>query len=138
MLSSPVKLLGGVENLTFSLGAFSIHDPDATTALQYHYTSPQIAKSAAGVSKVDADSVYRFASVSKMFTAYAGMVLLTDRQWNTPLAKIFPNLAKYEKQGLAQISQWENVTPLSFVSQLGGVAGNSPRSRQGDESVFSR
>ena len=117
----------GIENITFSLGAFSIHDPSAASALQYHYTDPLIQNNTVGVTKVDADSVYRFASVSKLFTAYAGMVSLTEEEWNRPFTKIFPILAESDGHaGLTQVAQWESVTPLSLASQISGVVGNAP------------
>jgi hypothetical protein len=43
----------GLKNITFSAGLFSLHDPAAATALQFHHTSPDIAKSKVGVKKVD-------------------------------------------------------------------------------------
>ena len=117
----------GIENITFSLGAFSIHDPSAASALQYHYTDPLIQNNTVGVTNVDADSVYRFASVSKLFTAYAGMVSLTEEEWNRPFTKIFPILAESDGHaGLTQVAQWESVTPLSLASQISGVVGNAP------------
>lgn len=123
--SFPSPLLSGVENITFSFGAFSVHDPNAASTLQYHYTDSLIQNNTVGVNKVDADTVYRFASVSKLFTAYAGMVALTDEEWNRPFTKIFPILADVHG-GLTQVSQWENVTPLSLASQISGVIGNAP------------
>ncbi|KAF4968686.1 hypothetical protein FSARC_3972 [Fusarium sarcochroum] len=125
--SSQSPLLAGIENITFSLGAFSIHDPSAASALQYHYTDPLIQNNTVGTTKVDADSVYRFASVSKLFTAYAGMVSLTEEEWNRPFTNIFPILAESDGHGgLTEVAQWEHVTPLSLASQISGVVGNAP------------
>ncbi|KAF5025522.1 hypothetical protein F66182_2427 [Fusarium sp. NRRL 66182] len=124
---SPPPILDGMENITFSLGAFSLYDPGAASALQYHYTDPLIQNNTVGTRNVDADSVYRFASVSKLFTAYAGMVSLTEEEWNRPFTNIFPILAESDMcGGLTQASQWEHVTPLSLASQISGVVGNSP------------
>ncbi|KAJ4264423.1 hypothetical protein NW762_005623 [Fusarium torreyae] len=125
--------LAGIENITFSLGAFSIHDPSAASTLQYHYTDPLIQNNTVGATMVDADSVYRFASVSKLFTAYAGMVSLTEEEWNRPFTKIFPILAESDDHGgLTQVVQWEHVTPLSLASQISGVIGNAPPFLVGD------
>lgn len=69
----PAPLLDGLENLTFSLGMFSIHDLTAES-LQYHYTSEEVA-TGKGVKEVDGNSIYRVASVSKLFSVYAAMLL---------------------------------------------------------------
>ena len=74
----------GVEKVTFSVGLFSIHDP-AAAKLQYHYTSPEIANGTQGTTKVNGDSNYRIASVSKLFTVFAGLLELTNEDWNRPL-----------------------------------------------------
>ena len=123
-----VKLLRGIENITFSVGVYSLHDDAAAADLQYHYTSPEIQAATAGTNKVDADSVYRVASVSKLVTTYTGMVLLTEEQWNRPLTQIFPEWLEPLEDGESstELTQWEHVTPLSLAAQLSGVAGNAP------------
>ena len=80
------------ENITFSLGLFSIHDQDAAE-LQYHYASPEVVKAPSGTHKVDGDSIYRIASVSKLFTVYAGMIELSSEDWNRPITEFIPELA---------------------------------------------
>ncbi|KAF4450118.1 beta-lactamase family protein [Fusarium austroafricanum] len=106
------------------MGAFSLHDPNAASELQYHYTSPEIQNNTVGVTKVDEDSIYRFASVSKLVTAYAGMVSLTEEEWNRPFTKIFSELEKSDD--LTRVPQWQYVTPLSLASYISGVIGNAP------------
>jgi hypothetical protein len=129
--SSPAALLSGIENVTFSTSLFSIHDP-AAESLQYHYTSPEIREAIAGVNEVDANSLYRFASVSKLFTVYAALVALTEEQLNTPLSKIFPVLAEFQSEHEGEdgnqtlYSAWDQVTPFNLASHLSGVIGNSP------------
>lgn len=121
--SSLTAPLAGAEQITFSTGLYSIHDPEASK-LQYHYTSPEIAKSKNGTNKVDADSIYRMASSSKLFTVYAGMATLTEEEWNTPLTKINPALAQYVKSAsddpIYHI-QWDKITPWSLASQTSGI-----------------
>jgi CubicO group peptidase (beta-lactamase class C family) len=127
----PVPLLTGIENVTFSTGLFSIHD-QAAESLQYHYTSPEIREATSGVNEVDATSIYRFASVSKLFTVYAALVALTDDQLNTPLSIIFPELAQFQSEHEGEdgnqtlYSPWDQVTPFGLASHLSGVIGNSP------------
>lgn len=80
------------EDVTFSLGLFSIHDR-AAAELQYHYASPEVVKAPNGTHKVDGDSIYRIASVSKLFTVYAGMIELSSEDWNRPITEFIPELA---------------------------------------------
>ena len=118
--------LSGVEKVTFSVGLFSIDDP-AAAKLQYHYTSPEIANATQGTTQVNGDSIYRIASVSKLFTVFAGLLQLTDEDWNRPLTDIIPGLAEHaagtaagEEDAVYKI-QWDKITPWALASQLAGV-----------------
>lgn len=117
--------LSGVEKITFSVGLFSIHDP-AAAKLQYHYTSPEIVNATQGTTQVDGDSIYRIASVSKLFTVFAGLLELTDEDWNRPLTDVIPGLADYagrttgEEDAVYKI-RWDKITPWALASQLAGV-----------------
>ena len=119
-----------VKNLTFSTGLFSLHDP-AAQQLQYHYTAPEIANAPNGTNKVDGDSIYVTASVSKLFTALAGLISLTEEEWNRPLTQIFPALAdiagRGEQNPIYNI-QWDKITPWTLAAQSAGV----PRLTLGD------
>ena len=130
--SAPAAL-SGWENVTFSAGLFSTHDPGASN-LQYHYTSPEIANSSVGTKEVDGSSIYRIASVSKLFTVFAGLLELTDEEWNLPLTDVIPGLADVAPaegtpNGPLYTTQWGSVTPWALATQLSGVA------RQGIPSV---
>lgn len=120
-----------MENVTFSVGLFSLHDPAAAN-LQYHYTSPEIANAANGTDRVDGDSIYRMSSVTKLFTVFAGMLELTDKEWNRPLTEVFPELAEYAlehpgEQDPVYTIQWDKVTPWAFANHLAGFpAGGLP------------
>ncbi len=117
--------LSGVEKITFSVGLFSIHDP-AAAKLQYHYTSPEIANATQGTTQVDGDSIYRIASISKLFTVFAGLLELSDEDWNRPLTDVIPGLAEHaggtaagEENAVYKI-QWDKITPWALASQLAG------------------
>lgn len=122
-----LESLSGVENLTFSIGVFSLHDP-AAAKLQYHHASPETVNAVNGTNKVDADSIYRMASVTKLITVFGGMLELTEAQWNTPLSEIFPILGQYardhaeEADPISEI-QWDSVTAWSLANQQSGIAG---------------
>ncbi|KAE9989176.1 hypothetical protein EG328_000108 [Venturia inaequalis] len=117
------SLLEGLENLTFSLGMFSVHDPAAET-LQYHYTSKEVANGK-GAKEVDGNSIYRVASVSKLFSVYAGMLVFSDEQWNQPITDFVPRLSKSTLDKITTDSihyiQWEDVTLRALASQIAGI-----------------
>ena len=126
------EALSGVEKVTFSAGLFSIHDP-AAAKLQYHYTSPEIANATQGTTQVDGDSIYRTASVSKLFTAFAGLLELTNDEWHRPLTDIIPGLADFAsarsangtaaagEDGPVYRIQWDRITPWALAAQQAGV-----------------
>ncbi|GIZ37611.1 hypothetical protein CKM354_000105400 [Cercospora kikuchii] len=114
--------LAGLENVTFSVGLFSLHDPEATTH-QYHYTSPQVAESEFGTKQVDADSIYRIASVSKLITVYTGLLELSDEDWDTPLTEYFPGLKNVSaKTHLQDAPRWDAITPRALSSHMSGIS----------------
>ncbi|KAL4942366.1 hypothetical protein BDV06DRAFT_192265 [Aspergillus oleicola] len=113
--------LSELSDLTFSVGLFSTRDAGAET-LQYHHAAPEIANSTLGMRKPDGDSIYRIASVSKLFTVYAGLIELHPEDWERPLSQIFPELVQPDDLDIASNTQWDYITPWSLASQLGGVA----------------
>jgi len=122
-----LEAFAGVENVTFSLGLFSLYDP-AASKLQYHYASPETVNAVNGTTKVDGDSIYRMASVTKLITVFAGMLEMTEAQWNTPLSEVFPALGEYAranegKSGPIETIQWDKVTAWSLANQLSGFPG---------------
>ncbi|KAL4930263.1 serine hydrolase domain-containing protein [Aspergillus undulatus] len=116
--------LSELSNLTFSVGLFSTRDP-AAEKLQYHHTSPEVANATIGTRKVDGDSIYRVASVSKLITAYAGMITLDQQEWERPLSETFPELAESLRETSGTLdpvydNQWDLITPWSLASQMSG------------------
>jgi hypothetical protein len=53
---------------TFSIGMISTSEKDLI--YQRHYTDPSVRDSIVGTQNVDADSIYRLGSISKLLTAY--------------------------------------------------------------------
>lgn len=123
--SPPTSAQGVLKNMTFSTSMFSLHD-SATTELEFHYTSPEIANSLNGTRKVDADSIYNIASVTKVFTVLAGLLNLNDSDWDRPLTEINPLFGDYAKQFPASEDpvnrvDWASVTPGSLAAQIAGL-----------------
>lgn len=112
----------GLENVTFSIGLFSLNDPSASKQ-QYHYTSPEI-QASTGIRKVDGDSIYRTASITKVFTVLAGLLNLKSTDWERSVADIFPELGawakKYSNDPTSAI-QWNDVTLSNLAAQIAGV-----------------
>lgn len=131
----------GIENITFSVGAFSIHDPAVAASHQYHHTGSEIASSEYGVNQVDGDTIYRGASVTKLFTVFASMLELTEEELNRPFTQIFPGLEEFMQQNSAstnpaEVINWREVTPLALAAQQSGVPTNAWPFLPGDLYLF--
>ncbi|KAE8154086.1 beta-lactamase/transpeptidase-like protein [Aspergillus avenaceus] len=118
-------LVSQLKDLTFSVGLFSPRD-GAAERLQYHHTGPEVANSSHGTNKVDGDSIYRIASVSKLVTVFAGLLELDDSDWDRPLTDIFPELADFVKEKAGNFqpvydTQWDKITLNAIAGQLGGI-----------------
>lgn len=108
------------QNTTFSIGLFSLHDPDAAS-LQFHHTSPEIAASAHGTKAVGGNSIYRVASVTKVFTVLAGLLTLSDADWERPLSNILAPLSGHGGRGDVLSTPWDKITMRALAAQIGGV-----------------
>lgn len=107
------------------MGMFSVRDPSAE-CLQYHHTSAEVANSTTGVTKVDGDSIYRVASITKDITAFAGMLELSDEVWNRPISHFIPSLAEYARTSSAETDsvntvQWDKVTLAALAAHMAGT-----------------
>jgi CubicO group peptidase (beta-lactamase class C family) len=127
--SSTTLSAAEVGNVTFSLGMFSMHDPEASK-LQYHHTSPEIAKASHGTHSVQGDSIYRIASMTKLFTVLGGLLTMTDEDWNRPLTSIIPELASFAAAtadsdtdaDAVYKTAWDQITPWALACQMAGIA----------------
>lgn len=118
--SDALSDLTGSEKVTWSTGMWSLHDP-AASEFQYHWTSPEIANAEYGTNQVDGDSIYRVASVSKLITVLAGLVELTDEEWNRPLSEAIPGLGSGGDGGPLDAPQWDKITPWALANQQSGI-----------------
>ncbi|KAL8917344.1 MAG: hypothetical protein Q9208_008014 [Pyrenodesmia sp. 3 TL-2023] len=128
LLDSNPNLTGssGLKNLTFSLGMFSVHDLSAADSLQYHSTSAEVANSTTGITKVDGNSIYRVASITKLFTAFAGMLELDDSDWERSITDFVPSLAEFAQTTPGEDDpvntiQWDKVTLAALAAHLAGT-----------------
>ena len=126
------------QNISFSLGMFSLHDPDAIK-LQYHHTSLETKNAKNGTHKVDANSIYRVESVSKLITTMVGMVSLTEDQWHRPVTEInpaFKHLVGVNASDPVWATLWDEVTPHALASQLSGISTVSHCGFNGKDARF--
>jgi hypothetical protein len=114
---------GAFDN-SYGIEVFSATDSKETIFSWYH-TAPSLAKSnTTGVRTVDADTVYRLGSLTKIFTIYTWLVQDGDTKWNEPITKYVPELAGREdlaKDDPLTNVNWEEVTIGALASQLAGV-----------------
>ncbi|KAK0642180.1 putative alkaline D-peptidase [Cercophora newfieldiana] len=118
--ASGSSILEAARNITFSIGLISIHDPKAPS-LQFHHTSPEIAVSTKGTTKVDDKSIYRVASITKVFTVLAGLLKLSDAEWERPLSNILAPLSNQNNNGGVLSTPWDKITMRALAAQIGGV-----------------
>ncbi|KAI1757644.1 beta-lactamase/transpeptidase-like protein [Xylaria castorea] len=119
------EALSGLDATTFSLGLFSVHDPKAAGSLQYHHTGPDVRNATLGVNKVDGNTIYRVASMTKVMTVYSGLLLLKLSDWHKPLTEIFPEISSLLKNDPVHHIQWETITPFSLASQISGIPADA-------------
>ncbi|KAL5000854.1 beta-lactamase/transpeptidase-like protein [Aspergillus recurvatus] len=101
-----------LNDLTFSVGLFSTRDSHAER-LQYHHAAPEIRNASVGTRTIDGNSIYRIASVSKLFTR--------------PLTEVFPEFSQFIREKSNTLdpvydTQWDAITPSALASQMGGIA----------------
>ncbi|MCJ1346339.1 hypothetical protein MMC31_004554, partial [Peltigera leucophlebia] len=125
--SIALESLSGVEKVKVSVGLFSTYEPVAAK-LQYHYISPAIVNASQCTTKVDGDSIYRMASVSKLFAVFAGLLELTNEDWNRPLTDVIPRLADFPRRTAGEEdpvhkTKWDKITPWTLAAQVAGVPG---------------
>jgi CubicO group peptidase (beta-lactamase class C family) len=122
--SDPSKLY----NYTFSVGMFSLYD-DGAAKLQYHHAGPDLVNSAAGVNKIDGDSIYRVGSVSKLFTAYMALLKFGSAYWDVPLITVFPQLSNFTDSLPDTIlgkTNWTTITIGALAGQVADFARDPP------------
>jgi CubicO group peptidase (beta-lactamase class C family) len=110
---------GTYKKWSFSVGVFSTFEDDLI--YQYHHTSPRIQNSTHGTRKIDADSIYRLGSISKMLTVYLWLINDGDRKFNDPITDYLPALAEYAAESSTPTAVWEDVTVGDLAGQMAGL-----------------
>lgn len=116
------KTLGLKPNDTaWAMAVFSAKENK--TLYEDYYTPPIDV----GVKKVDGDSIFRLASVSKVFTVWTVLTAIGDKHFNDPITKYIPELADAKPNTTAIYDdidnvRWEDVTLGDLASQSAGIA----------------
>lgn len=117
---------------SFSLNLFSAHE--SKSIHQYHYTAPTL--NASSTRKVDENSVYRIASISKMITVLALLVQGSKVHFDDRITKYIPELAEIAKKQNAENHEtfdyveavvWSEITVGALASHLAGVGRSCKR-----------
>ena len=109
---------------SYSIEVFSISDKEPVV-FSWHHTAPALATTnTSGVRKVDADSVYRLGSLTKVHTVYTWLAQDGDAKFSEPITKYVPELAAAARRGkedpVAHV-QWDEVTIGALASQMSGI-----------------
>lgn len=108
----------------FSIEFWSVADNGPL--FTYHWTAPDLQNNTEGVTSVDSDTVYRVASITKVFTVYTFLVNAGTRVWNDPITEYVPELAQAanatENASDVDVIRWDQVTIGSLASHLAGVS----------------
>lgn len=106
-----------------SIGLKSIHEDELL--LEYAYTPENV--DPRGVDKVDSDSVFRIASLSKVFPVLA-ILQLKGVDFDDPITEYIPELRKLKDQARTQSAiwtvDWDDITIGALASHLGGIGAD--------------
>jgi hypothetical protein len=111
-----------------SVGVRSIYED--TPFLDFHHTPPDPA-SKRGAQEVDASTVYRLGSVSKLFTVLGALKLAEDGvlSMNDPVGWWIPELSGRDNDPESEDEldriEWEDVTVEAVAAHLSGIGGDS-------------
>lgn len=117
---------GGAVNYSYSIQIFS-NNPGKAILWEHHHTAPNLARiNSTGVKKVDANTVYRLGSLTKVFTVLAFLIQDSDVHFNEPVTKFVPELANISAaqdsaRDPVRYVDWEDITIGSLASQMSGI-----------------
>ena len=117
----------GAYNNSYSVQVFSASG--STPLFQHYHTAPSLASfNSTGVTQVDADTVYRIGSLTKVFTVYTFLLEAGDVHFNSPITDYVPELAALAKNtsgnAITRVA-WEDITIGELASHMAGIASDS-------------
>lgn len=110
----------------FSISLFSVDEDELL--FQYHHSPP--VPPATGVSTVDADSIYRIGSLTKVFSVWTFLIEVGDGYFSEPITRYVPELAAAVlRSGNNSVEfdeidnvRWDDVTLGALASHMAGIA----------------
>ncbi|TLD33390.1 hypothetical protein PspLS_01578 [Pyricularia sp. CBS 133598] len=114
------SITASLNHTAVSIAVKSIHEDGYM--FEYHHTPPVLDPK--GVQQVDGKSVYRIASISKIFAVFA-ILLLDGVSLEDPITKFFPEFEKLNEQPEIKdeltLVDWEEITLGALASHLAGI-----------------
>lgn len=106
---------------TFSIGLFS--GDEEGLVWEYHHADANVTGSKLGAKGVNANSIYRIGSISKLLTVYLWIIRQGDQKFSDPVSDHIPQLldvnpTKYDYA----VPQWSEITIGDLASFLAGIA----------------
>lgn len=98
------------------------------TILEYYNEGTDLAESGNNGTKIDGDSVYRIASVSKLYAVYILLVVAGDRVFGDMVVDYLPELRG--------VPGWDEISVGALAGQAGGVVADCKSSRHGPIYMF--
>jgi CubicO group peptidase (beta-lactamase class C family) len=110
-----------------SVGIQSIHEDKPL--LNFHHT-PHIINPEHGAKVINADTVYRLGSISKVYTVLAALKLAEDGvlRMSDPITRWIPELGKsagHSARDELDVIHWEDITVGDAAAHLSGLGGDS-------------
>ncbi|KAI3321348.1 beta-lactamase/transpeptidase-like protein [Xylariaceae sp. AK1471] len=109
---------------SISITALSTEDSEDAPFFDFHYSSPFLNHSAGGTDQVTKNSVYRIASISKLFTVYTLLVGYGWKHWDDSVTRYVPELrdaAMSRPHDPIEDAFWDQITVGALASQLSGI-----------------
>ncbi|KAI1077836.1 beta-lactamase/transpeptidase-like protein [Whalleya microplaca] len=100
---------------------------DATTDpifFEYHHTATEVKTS----DNVTAESLFPVGTLTQLFTVYAWLAEMGDREWDTPITTFLPELKNTKNASSFDIVthvNWDDITIGALTSQMSGLARDS-------------
>ncbi|EDN07365.1 predicted protein [Histoplasma mississippiense (nom. inval.)] len=106
---------------SFSINIFSSHEKNLL--YEYHHDAPGLKGSIAKGQKLNGDTMYRIASISKAMTLYTFLIETGFKYFNEPVAKFVPEIEReIQRQGVnlddTLVPQWREITVGSLANMF--------------------
>ncbi|KAJ5087561.1 hypothetical protein N7456_011177 [Penicillium angulare] len=121
-----------INTTSFAIQLFSTEDSASDPLFAYYYTSPATRNASVGVTSITGDTVFRVASVSKIWTVYLWLIKAGgDKLFNEPIIKYVPELRdmvhqqrrnKTQQANNVDFAKWADVTIGELAGQMAGIS----------------